>query len=804
MSRTPRPRRSRLLRRLGLVLAALLLVGGIAAVVLRDRVVEEAKNVARDLFADTEALPFEKSLLANSPARYPTSLDFGPDGRLYVAQQDGLIRAFTIERRGPSDYAVTDAESITAIQRIPNHNDDGRPNPGLRERLVTGILLTGTRERPVLWATSSDRRVGGGPARKDLDLDTNSGMVSRLDRAGGGWQRRDLVRGLPRSEENHAPNGLALDERTNMLYVAQGSNANAGAPSGHFAYLPQYALSGAVLAIDLDRLGDEPYDLPTLDDETRPGKADSNDPFGGNDGRNQARLVEGGPVQVYSPGFRNPYDIVLAANGRLYLTDNGGNPGNGGVPVGEGPGGRCTNAPNERRSPPANRDSLHLIARQGYYGGIPNPTRGNRANRFNRDRQSPVPRANAVECDYVPPEQRPALTLFNESTNGLTEYTASNLDGVLTGDLLTPSLNNIVYRLKLDDAGTRLSLREGLFSNVTRAPGFQLDLTAQGDTDAFGGTIWLCDYANSEIFVFEPNDYEEHAAAPGAWSRQPPSGLARQEVSYVEAGGKLYLAGGSRRHQAYDPARGSWRDVAPLPAKLDHIQGVEVDGLVLYIGGLAGFPGPSVGSVWIYDPARNAFRRGAPMPRPRGAGAVAVRDGTILYAGGLSDGQAVPWVDAYDPEADRWSRLPDMPRPRDHFGVAVVDDRLYAVGGRSLELGETTTETDAYSFESGAWETGLASMPTARGGFATAVVGQEIVVFGGEVEKGALSSVEAYDPATDRWRELRAMPTARHGIQAAVCGGSVYVAAGGRTPGGDSPTSLHERFELAERADTCF
>ncbi len=144
-----------------------------------------------------------------------------------------------------------------------------------------------------------------------------------------------------------------------------------------------------------------------------------------------------------------------------------------------------------------------------------------------------------------------------------------------------------------------------------------------------------------------------------------------------------------------------------------------------------------------------------------------------------------------------------MPRPRDHFGVAVVDDRLYAVGGRSLELGETTTETDAYSFDSGAWETGLASIPTARGGFATTVVGREIVVFGGEVEKGALSSVEAYDPAADRWRELRAMPTARHGIQGAVCGGSVYIAAGGRTPGGDSPTSLHERFDLAERADTC-
>ena len=58
--------------------------------------------------------------------------------------------------------------------------------------------------------------------------------------------------------------------------------------------------------------------------------------------------------------------------------------------------------------------------------------------------------------------------------------------------------------------------------------------------------------------VLEPAGFEA-----GSWRLLAPSGLERQEVSYVEAGGKLYLAGGGTRHQAYDPATGGWSGVAP-------------------------------------------------------------------------------------------------------------------------------------------------------------------------------------------------------------------------------------------------
>ncbi len=657
------------------------------------------------------------------------------------------------------------------------------------ERLVTGFLVTGTPDRPVLYVSSSDPRIGAGIAGKEVDLDTNSGVISRLSRKGSDWHRLDLVRGLPRSEENHATNGLALDAASKTLFVAQGSNTNAGAPSHHLGFLPEYALSGAILAVDLSRIGARTYDLPTLDDETRDGERDAGDPFGGSEGRNQARLIPGGPVTVYAPGYRNIYDVVLTRSGRLYTSQNGGAKGWGDVPAVEGPSGACTNAVREPGH--YDPDTLHLV-RAGEYAGHPNPTRGNRANTFNGDHQSPVVRANPIECDYRAPDERGALTLFPTSTNGLAEYTASNFGGAMRGDLLATSFDTRVYRVDINAAGDRVLRKERLF----RLPA-PLDVSAQGDDGPFPGTIWVAQYddfmsppsSSPNLLVFEPED-----GSRTGWQALAGSGAPRQEVSFVGAGGRLYLAGGSTAQQAYDPEADSWRTVAPLPRPLDHIQGVELGGKIYYIGGLVTWPRPHADSVYAYDPGTDRFSTGAPMPRGRGAGGVAAHDGRIYYAGGLNDGRAVPWFDAYDPETDSWSRLPDLPRARDHFQAVVVGGKLYAIGGRDSELGREIAETDVYDFKTGAWRTGLAPIPTPRGGFAAAAVGSQILVLGGEDAGGAHAEMEAYDTRTDRWRALDPMPTARHGIQAAVCNGAVYVAAGGTTQGGENPSDVTEVY----------
>jgi len=1277
---------------------------------------------------------FGKSALAGETSYGPTSLQWGPDDRLYVAQFNGIITAYSVARTGANSYAVTQPEKIDSIKSISNHDDDGKLNSSVTDRLITGMTVAGTAANPVVYVSSSDPRIGAGTGGGDLNLDTNSSTVSRLTRTSTGWKRLELVRGLPRSEENHAANGLELSGDGKTLYLGQGGNTNKGAPSHNFANLPEYAYSAAVLSIDLAQIGETTYDLPTLDDETRAGTPDANDPFGGDDGRNQAKLTPSSPVRVHAPGFRNPYDVLLTKAGKLYTIDNGGNAGWGDVPEGEGPQGTCTNAVREPGT--SDPDHLHLITGAGYYGGHANPTRGNLKNTFNPSKPQPaVSTANPIECDSRSPgAENGSLTTFPGSTNGMAEYTASNFGGAMKGDLLAAgySFNNL-YRLKLSGDGTSVTSNSSLVSNVGERP---LDVDAVGDSGPFPGTVWIADESGGQIHVLEPTDYdtggttclgtddptldedadgydnadeldngtspcsaadkpadadndlesdlndpdddndntpdvqdafaidaqngtennlpvrytwENDAPSPGGllglgftglmtngkanyrnqydpakltaggaagvltvdeasegdaagatntqeqafqlgvdassassgpftvrtrimapfqgvtpqgnqsmglflgkgdqdnylkivtsatgvevvkevggtlakgawsavslpgpdyvdlylkvdpqsatvqpsysvtangstgtrkslgapvavpsawlgtasmgmavgvistssgtappfpatwdflevapeaaepppsekvvaedaysrsqsggwgradtggswavlsgpatdlsvdgtkgtittsggsqqrvahlpstsardidarvemtfpakpqsggsfgylvvrrqsdggyyrvglyldsagkvwlrgqnhtgnnlfsdvatgvayepgkaivlrvqaegasptalrakawktgtsepsgwqvaasdasagpqtagslgvrtvntsptpttvsfddlratelgsgepppdpssaglWQARAPTGLNRQEVSYVEVGGKLYLAGGGTAQQVYDPAAGTWKNVAPLPQALDHIQAVALGGKIYYIGGLTNWPGPNVNTVYVYDPAKNSFTQGAPMPagRGRGAGGVAVHNGKIYYAGGLSASVAVPWLDVYDPSTNGWQRLPDMPRARDHFHAAVVDGKLYAIGGRNKEVDATTTANDAYDIAANRWATGLASLPTARGGFAAAALADEIFVIGGEGGGKAFNTVEAYNTKTNSWRTLASMPTARHGLQAAVCNGGLYIAAGGKQQYGGSPADAHEVLFPGGAAKPC-
>jgi hypothetical protein len=490
-----------------------------------------------------DTIQFSGTTLRGFNASDPTALSVGPDGRLYVATLAGTVHAVSVTRTGRGSYEVESVATTRAITDIPNHDDTGEYDPGVNTRHVTGLTAGGTPDSPVVYVSSSDPRLGVGTDTDDSD--TNSGAISRLTFGWTGEDRLDavdhevLVLGLPRSELDHNTNGLALDAEGRTLYVAQGGHTNKGAPSGNFGHTPEYALSGAILSVDLDAIeeygqrslrehdpgGGETYPdlvyryaLPTLQGTDLP--------FGGDDGLNMAKLLPDGPVGIRSPGYRNPYDVTLSEGGQVYTADNGPNAGWGGQPVDDSGtiGGKdCTNRPNESGDFTTD-DQLHLAA-EGAYGGHPNPTRGNPegAGLYDADGtkrlefdpgNAPVPfdTADPRQCEYRPPPGRegepgvePAendgsLATFGP-TGGITEYTASNFGGELRGDLLVVELYGRINRVQLDGTGTVTEVSRPFDADSG------LGITAQGDADPFPGTVWTADFNPGSVTVFEPTDF---------------------------------------------------------------------------------------------------------------------------------------------------------------------------------------------------------------------------------------------------------------------------------------------------------
>ncbi|MCH8064227.1 MAG: PQQ-dependent sugar dehydrogenase [Chloroflexi bacterium] len=247
----------------------------------------------------------------------PTSLAFGPDGRLYVASETKIV-ALTLD---------AGTNSVLATEQIAT---------GLGG--VLGIAFDPTATTLALYA--SRQEPGATPGYQ--------GAVSVF--TAPDWERTDVITGLPSSAPllNHLTNGLAFDA-AGRLFIAQGSNTDAGIPDppGKELYWPESPLSAAILVADIHAPG---FDgTLTYDPAGEP--VDHN-----------VDLISG-DVAVYAPGLRNAYDLVLHSNGHIYATENGA--------LGQSVSLSCT----EDGGNSSTADELNLIEEGSYYG-FPNRNRG--------------------------------------------------------------------------------------------------------------------------------------------------------------------------------------------------------------------------------------------------------------------------------------------------------------------------------------------------------------------------------------------------------------------------------------------
>lgn len=118
--------------------------------------------------------------------------------------------------------------------------------------------------------------------------------------------------------------------------------------------------------------------------------------------------------------------------------------------------------------------------------------------------------------------------------------------------------------------------------------------------------------------------------------------------------------------------------------------------------------------------------------------------------------------------------------------ASVVNDKIYVIGGYYNEGSnrKRSNVIEEYDPTTDSWKT-LTPMPTARSWATSAVIGDEIYVFGG-AENGntsgtthrALSVVKSYNTLTDTWTTRQAMPNKSVGLTSANIDGKIYLFGG--------------------------
>jgi hypothetical protein len=215
-------------------------------------------------------------------------------------------------------------------------------------------------------------------------------------------------------------------------------------------------------------------------------------------------------------------------------------------------------------------------------------------------------------------------------------------------------------------------------------------------------------------------------------------------------------------------------------------------------GGMSGGgTGGAAGAPVLDDPPPGEYAEREMLPFANSEMAVAETNGVIYVLGGYPSSREVQTtVQAYDVASDTWDIVASLPLPLHHPVAIGFEGKVYSLGGQSTMSTEGDTgRTFAFDPVENEW-TELATMPTARGAGAGAVVGDVIYVGGGRPP--AANAFEAYDVSEDAWTELPPLPmeaNERNHLAAAAIGTKLYFA-GGRYDGGGFSDPMTDRLDV--------
>jgi N-acetylneuraminic acid mutarotase len=190
------------------------------------------------------------------------------------------------------------------------------------------------------------------------------------------------------------------------------------------------------------------------------------------------------------------------------------------------------------------------------------------------------------------------------------------------------------------------------------------------------------------------------------------------------------------------------------------------------------------------SPAPGEYGTRAQLPEPNSEMAVtslvtATGRKLVLVLGGYPSSRVTQrTLQVYDVDRNTWSVGTPMPIAIHHPVTAGVNGKLYSLGGQPNTNRSFVYDPESDAAGGGSWQE-VRQMPTARGGGAAAVIGNNIYVVGARpdgLEAAAVNAFEVYNVAENSWNTLAKLPTDRFNnrnhLAAGAIGGKIYVAGG--------------------------
>ncbi|HET9853174.1 MAG TPA: trypsin-like serine protease [Candidatus Limnocylindrales bacterium] len=260
-------------------------------------------------------------------------------------------------------------------------------------------------------------------------------------------------------------------------------------------------------------------------------------------------------------------------------------------------------------------------------------------------------------------------------------------------------------------------------------------------------------------------------------------------------------ASGTSSPELFDPATGNWSDTdAPpwAPATCDGQYAVRLATGRVLVGG-----GRNIGSggsdacdgAHLYDPDDGSNGSWSSVADPpavlQAAGAVLLADGRAFVTGGSGASGATSVAMAYSPSGNAWTTLPSAPTGAlSPLVLALGDGRVLVSGGYTVADAAApgyvdSSATHLYNPGSNSWATssafgafGLSGTVLADG--RAVIAGGQDLTWDGSQHGSFLSTVRAFNPATNSWSQLGSMRRGRAGGTLAELGNGLLLAAAGR------------------------